>query len=1172
MAASSYSTDIQSLYVAYFGRPADPTGLDHWVGMVGSGATPLAGVVHAFSSAPEYTSVYGGMSNTELVASIYQNLFGRPPEAAGLRYWTDLLDAGLVKAEHLAVAIGEGARGSDEAVVDNKVGAAVAFTGALSDAGISGYAGSAAIDLARSFLGGVTTDASLTAAIAPAALGTAVDLVARASGAADGERLALTTGADQLVGTSGNDTITALIDNSGVPSASTLNNGDRIDGGEGVDTLTISALSNVSIAPSVEVRNVEVVNVAAKGMLNLDTRAWQGLQQLNVSEAGSAVQLRANSSTDIKLTLGVASRANLTGGKDINLRIRAVDGEANGINIAAATGAVVVDTAVTAVSARTMQMGDISVNGGSTIDISQYAGADAAVSYPGALILRQGDVAVTADERTTSVTVEQRSSTAASSSTPSVTMGQVRIQADGSAVEQIKVDGYAAGSGVFGNAAQLKSLTLANATSSFQVGATNTALNLNLEKIGSSSAGAAITLTHTPKLVLKNTGENFIELRADHTSTLALTGSGKLQMNSSQLASLDTIMVQEEVSLELDASKLASLAMVDASASSGAMRMTLDGAKVNYLGSAGADAVTVTGQVLGQSMLLGSGDDRLDLGQLSGSVRAGAGVQIDGGAGVDTLVLNGAAAAQLSATTAGAILFSGFERVHLSAWQGDTSINMATFGGSDMIVVGGAVPAAAPPAISKTDGVAGVTEVATIRLSDLGSGQHVSVGGLSVSAITTQEPGFVVTAAEVAAAITSGLSTEKVTVTGSLGGWHASAGGGDVLTLTSAVADSAVADIVVASSSAPVRVDIVQGVTAQLESNIVQFNALVQGQQVSLAGRTVTANASLTASEVAAAFASGASTAKVSVSGTLEGWSVSADGSVAAPGAVKLTSTRPGDVADLKVQAEAGSALLTLNQVEAGAIVRFDAASNLAVNLREASGALDELKVLAHADGQLKTSGIETIAIETGAASTLQLDAAGAHTIRVSGSAAQTLKLAGASQDVTVVDASATSAGFTFGGFGSAGSSERSVTGGSGADVLTSGVGAVSLRGGAGNDVFDISVPASFADHATILDFATGDQIRVAGISDAGFAASKLVLGAGAGVRDYANALINQLAQGQLGWFVHGDDTYLVADLGADGRVGFVEGEDVIVKLVGTVDLGGATFDVTSGTLGLGGV
>lgn len=1160
--------EITELYVAYFSRPPDPGGLGFWTDAISSGGASVGTISETFAAAPEYQVSYAGKSNSEIVDQIYTSLFGRPAEAGGREYWVGLVTSGALKVAELAAAIKAGSLGTDTEVVENKVLASIAFTAAMSDAGIATYGGGSAVDLARSFVAGVTTDGSLAAAIAPASLGKTVALVGSASSAADGMAFTLTTGVDQIVGTDGNDTLNGVIDERSLPSTTTLSAGDRLDGGAGFDTLNIRVLSNLSSSPALTVNNIERVTVQASGMLSLDTTSWRDLARLEVSEASQAVRLVAAATTDLTLALKASAVMHIDGGQNVKVGLQLVDPQASGINIAHASGAVVVDVAASASQPRVVAMGDITVEGGASIDIRQSASADL-----GGATLQQGAVKVIADAKTKSVVVQQTASRPMGASAAEVQVGQVQIVADGSPLAQVKVDAYGAGSGISGDARQLSALTLANSSADFSVAASAASLKLTLDQVGRSSGSANLNLRGSSDLRIDNVGNNFVALDALNTNALTLAGSGQLHLTETAMGNLLAITVQEMAGLELAADKLANLRSIDASATGGTMQVTVDGANLRYLGSAASDTVTVSGATagLGQSILLRDGDDRLDLRALKGEalVRSGAAVEIDGGAGVDTLQLDGVAAGLFSARGAGGMHITGFERLQLALWQGDTSINLARFGNIDHVTLGGAVGAAPALSLTKSDGVLGVTEVATLRFGDLGSGAYVTVGGRSVGAASSQDPTFRVSAAEVAAAFMSGIGGDNLTVWGSLSGWTVAAGGAGTLVLTSTERDSAVADIVVAGTTELAGLDIRQGVSGQLESNIVQFHDLGEAQQYSLAGRTVTALANASQAEVASAFVSGLSTSKLGVTGSVSGWSVTAAGTA---GAVKLTSTAPGNVTDLTLPASgAGSATLTLSALNSGATIRLDAASDVQVQLRDASGSADLLHLIANGGGKLASSGIETINVTSTSANTLQLDAAGAHTIRVQASQAQTLKLGASSDGVTLIDASASSGGLTFGGWASAASASRSVIGGSGADWLSSGVGAGSLSGGAGSDVFEISVPSELAQHATILDFAAGDQIRFGGIASTGFASTKLVLGADASLRNYADAAIVQLGQGQIGWFVYGDDSYLVVDAGLDGGAGFVEGEDVIVKLVGTLDLGAATYDAATGALGLGG-
>jgi len=173
--ATTYYTDIQKLYVAYFNRPADPAGLAFWETAVEAAKGDTAAVSAAFAGSAEYKAAYANMTNAQIVDTVYQNLFGRPAEDAGKAYWANLLDNKTITIDAVVTAVASGAQGTDKTAYNNKVTAAAAFTTAVdTDAEKAGYNGTDANKLAKAFLAGVTTDATLSAAIAPAALNTTV--------------------------------------------------------------------------------------------------------------------------------------------------------------------------------------------------------------------------------------------------------------------------------------------------------------------------------------------------------------------------------------------------------------------------------------------------------------------------------------------------------------------------------------------------------------------------------------------------------------------------------------------------------------------------------------------------------------------------------------------------------------------------------------------------------------------------------------------------------------------------------------------------------------------------------------------------------------------------------------------------------------------------------------
>ena len=97
--ANATSTELQELYIAYFGRAADPTGLDYWTES-GTTAASFAASMHAQA---EFSDVYGSLSVESQVNQIYKNLFNRAADVTGLTYWTQQINLGNLQLAEIAV-------------------------------------------------------------------------------------------------------------------------------------------------------------------------------------------------------------------------------------------------------------------------------------------------------------------------------------------------------------------------------------------------------------------------------------------------------------------------------------------------------------------------------------------------------------------------------------------------------------------------------------------------------------------------------------------------------------------------------------------------------------------------------------------------------------------------------------------------------------------------------------------------------------------------------------------------------------------------------------------------------------------------------------------------------------------------------------------------------------
>jgi len=308
MASTTY---LQQAYLAYFGRPADVSGLSFYA------SRTEAQVVAAFSASPESQAFFGSLNTLAQINAIYQNLFNRAAEPAGLVYWAAEINTGRLSLAQASMGILAGAQNDDKLAVTNKLAAATAFTAALdTSAEMIGYQGSAVITSARTYLASVgSTAASLTAATATAALSASVATVVAAgtSTASTGSTFTLTTDADELTGTAGDDTFRAPVDTGDV--VTTFSSDDVIDGGDGTDTLTVylnTDDNDIIAAPLVT--DVEILEIRASDSATLDLSGatLTGLEEIAIVRARETLALTVDDLSDVSLRIESASTSLIT--------------------------------------------------------------------------------------------------------------------------------------------------------------------------------------------------------------------------------------------------------------------------------------------------------------------------------------------------------------------------------------------------------------------------------------------------------------------------------------------------------------------------------------------------------------------------------------------------------------------------------------------------------------------------------------------------------------------------------------------------------------------------------------------------------------------------------------------------------------------------------------------
>ena len=311
--ANATSTQLQELYVAYFGRAADPTGLDYWTE---KGITTAKFAADMYAQA-EYKDAYGSLSTESQVNQIYKNLFDREADVTGLTYWTQEINLGNIKlaeiANHLIWAAQNNSGSSDDkTALTNRTNAAVAYTAKVkeSTAAILSYqaestdpwASGVNITEAISYLSGIDKDTAHTAA----GIAASVTTITNNGTPSTAKTITLTTGTntgDAFTGGAGADTFNADLSATGT---NTLNALDQIDGGSATDTLNAVLAANVT--PK-SIKNVERIVATGSG----------AARTLNLVNSSSETYVENNSTTD-----GILTVSNIAAGADLGVKSTAL--------------------------------------------------------------------------------------------------------------------------------------------------------------------------------------------------------------------------------------------------------------------------------------------------------------------------------------------------------------------------------------------------------------------------------------------------------------------------------------------------------------------------------------------------------------------------------------------------------------------------------------------------------------------------------------------------------------------------------------------------------------------------------------------------------------------------------------------------------------------------------
>ena len=181
-------SQIEAIYIGYFGRAGDPDGTTYWTNQLlngGSTVQTMTGIAASYSVQPESQAQYPFLANPlgattsgagnqldQFINSVYQNLFGRAADgtdtSGGLGFWRGQILNVLATHDSTALAnelgsfilqVAYGAQAQDQTVLANKVSVADAITQTFAAHNIHfGNDGSAADQFAHTDIASVTAD------------------------------------------------------------------------------------------------------------------------------------------------------------------------------------------------------------------------------------------------------------------------------------------------------------------------------------------------------------------------------------------------------------------------------------------------------------------------------------------------------------------------------------------------------------------------------------------------------------------------------------------------------------------------------------------------------------------------------------------------------------------------------------------------------------------------------------------------------------------------------------------------------------------------------------------------------------------------------------------------------------------------------------------------------
>jgi Ca2+-binding RTX toxin-like protein len=291
LSALTAQQQAAAIYIGYYDRAPDPYGMDFWEDAVANPVVPLVDIATYFAAQEETYAVHpffvepSAAAANAFISELYLNLFNRTPDAAGLNFWSEVLQGSIAGTNAFSVGeiileIIQGAQntieGQDITTLLNKIEVANAWTAQAIEVGLTepnSYGDSEiAQNSAKSIIDNVTS-ASSTVDAAKAVIVTAFD------GLFPGVTVDLTPQADIVELTRGSDTVTGVV--------LELSIGDTIIDPSTTDADVLNVELIEDVASNVTVQNIETVVLnALSGDRTIDVTNWDGIKTYQVVGEG----------------------------------------------------------------------------------------------------------------------------------------------------------------------------------------------------------------------------------------------------------------------------------------------------------------------------------------------------------------------------------------------------------------------------------------------------------------------------------------------------------------------------------------------------------------------------------------------------------------------------------------------------------------------------------------------------------------------------------------------------------------------------------------------------------------------------------------------------------------------------------------------------------------------